>query len=137
MTHDLRCIGPVIRISPTLLVVSDATFLPTIYNRYVDKSKHYITGSFGGMESVFNMHKHKEHAHHRKIVAGPVCSLLPVVIVNTDCSSKVQLFEHQENGATDRCENPELDIQAQQHICQNGQEVRFRSMGSVSCPGVW
>ena len=81
MTHDLCCIGPVVRVSPTMLVVSDATLLPTIYNRYVDKSRHYITGSFGKMESVFNMQKHKEHAHHRKIVAGPVCWLFPAVTV--------------------------------------------------------
>ena len=115
-------------------MVSDAAFLPTIYHRYADKSKHYITGSFGDVESVFNMQKHKQHAYHRKIVAGPVCYLLPVVIVKTDRSSKVQLLEYQENGTTDRCENPGLDIQAQQYVCQDGQEVRFRPMGSVSCP---
>ena len=106
-------IGPVVRVSPTLLVVSDTTFLPIIYYRYADKSKHYITGSFGKAESIFNMQKHKQHAYHRKILAGPVCYLLPAVIVKTDCSSKVQLLEHQENGATDRCENPGLDFQAQ------------------------
>ena len=72
MMHGLRSIGPVVRVSPTLLVVSDATFLPIIYNRYADKSNHYITGSFGKMESVFNMQKHKQHAYHRKIIAGPV-----------------------------------------------------------------
>lgn len=84
MTHGLCCIGPVVRLSPTLLVVSDATFLPTIYHRYVDKSQHYITGSFGKIESVFNMQKHKQHAHHRKIVAGPVCSLFRAVTVGAD-----------------------------------------------------
>lgn len=113
MTHGLCRIGPVVRLSPTLLVVSDATLLPTIYHRYVDKSQHYITGSFGKIESVFNMQKHKQHAHHRKIVAGPVCSLFRAVTVGTDCSPKVQLHEHQKNGAIDRCENPVLDLQAQ------------------------
>ena len=123
MTHSLRCIGPVVRVSPTLLVVSDATFLPIIYNRYVDKSQHYVTGSFGEVESVFSMQKHKQHAHHRKIVAGPVCYLLPTVIVKTDGASKVQLLERQEDGATDRCKNPGLDFQAQRYLCQNGSEV--------------
>ena len=113
MTHGLRSIGPVVRVSPTLLVVSDATFLPIIYSRYVDKSNHYVTAGFGAVESVLGMQKHKQHAHHRKIVAGSVCYLLPAVIVKTDCFSKVQLLEHQENGATDRCENPGLDFQAQ------------------------
>ena len=77
----MGCIGPVVRLSPTELVVSDATLLPTIYHRYVDKSQHYITGSFGKMESVFNMQRHKEHAFHRKIVAGPVCWLFLAVII--------------------------------------------------------
>ena len=113
MTYSLCCIGPVVRISPTQLVVSDATLLPTIYNRYADKSQNYITGAFGKIESVFNMQKHKQHAHHRKIVAGPVCYPLPAVTVGTDCSPKVQLHEHQKNGTIDRYENPVLDIQAQ------------------------
>lgn len=80
-------IGPVVRVSPTQLVVSDATFLPTIYHRYVDKSNNYITGSFGKIESVHTMQKHKQHADSRKVVAGPVCHLFPAVIVKTDCSS--------------------------------------------------
>lgn len=63
--------GPVLRISPTLLLVSDATKLPEIYNRQANKSNHYITGSFGDQESLFNMKEHKIHAHYRKIAAGP------------------------------------------------------------------
>lgn len=63
--------GPVVRVTPTLLVVSDATKLPVIYHRYADKTKHYITGSFGKTESVFNMQDHKQHATFRKMIAGP------------------------------------------------------------------
>ncbi|MCJ1390387.1 hypothetical protein MMC18_003246 [Xylographa bjoerkii] len=63
--------GPVIRISPTLLLVDDATRLPDIYHLYADKSEHYITGSFGKAESVFNMRDTKQHAYHRKMIAGP------------------------------------------------------------------
>ncbi|KAH8666434.1 flavonoid 3',5'-hydroxylase [Xylariales sp. PMI_506] len=63
--------GPVIRITPTMLLVSDATKLPEIYNRNANKSKHYITGSFGETESLFNMQDHKVHAHFRKIAASP------------------------------------------------------------------
>ncbi|KAF1997721.1 flavonoid 3',5'-hydroxylase [Amniculicola lignicola CBS 123094] len=63
--------GPVLRITPTLLLVSDATKLPEVYNRQSNKSNHYITGSFGKTESLFNMQDHKHHAHFRKIAAGP------------------------------------------------------------------
>lgn len=37
-----------------MLSVSDATKLPVIYHRFADKSQHYITGSFGKTESIFN-----------------------------------------------------------------------------------
>jgi hypothetical protein len=63
--------GPVLRITPTLLLVSDATKLPDVYHRQSNKSNHYITGSFGETESLFNMREHKVHAHFRKIAAGP------------------------------------------------------------------
>ncbi|KAG9671142.1 flavonoid 3',5'-hydroxylase, partial [Aureobasidium melanogenum] len=62
--------GPIIRVTPTLLLVSDATKLPEIYHRYADKSKHYITGSFGNVESLFNMQDSKMHARFRKVAAG-------------------------------------------------------------------
>ncbi|ORY64953.1 flavonoid 3',5'-hydroxylase [Pseudomassariella vexata] len=63
--------GPVIRVTPTMLLVSDATKLPEIYNRQANKSQHYITGSFGKTESLFNMQDTKTHAHFRKIAAAP------------------------------------------------------------------
>lgn len=66
-----RKYGPVLRITPTLLLVSDAAKLPEVYNRQANKSNHYITGSFGKTESLFNMREHKHHAHFRKIAAGP------------------------------------------------------------------
>ncbi|THV68320.1 flavonoid 3',5'-hydroxylase [Aureobasidium pullulans] len=65
-----RKYGPVIRITPTLLLVSDATKLPEIYNRQANKSKHYISGSFGNVESLFNMQDWKTHARFRKVAAG-------------------------------------------------------------------
>lgn len=54
-----------------MLLVSDATKLPVIYNRNASKSKHYITGSFGKDESLFNMQDAKVHAKFRKVAAGP------------------------------------------------------------------
>ena len=63
--------GDVVRITPTLLLVNDATKMPEIYHRQANKSKHYITGSFGKAESVFNMQDWRQHAYHRKMIAGP------------------------------------------------------------------
>ncbi|KAK8045350.1 flavonoid 3'-5'-hydroxylase [Apiospora rasikravindrae] len=63
--------GPVVRITPSLLIVADATKLPDIYSRHANKSKHYITGSFGETESMFNMQDSKTHSYFRKIAAGP------------------------------------------------------------------
>jgi cytochrome P450 len=54
-----------------MLLVSDATKLPVIYNRNASKSKHYITGSFGKDESLFNMQDAAVHARFRKIAAAP------------------------------------------------------------------
>lgn len=54
-----------------MLLVSDATKLPDIYHRQANKSQHYITGSFGQTESVFNMQEWKVHASFRKLIAGP------------------------------------------------------------------
>ncbi|KAJ5391839.1 hypothetical protein N7509_007329 [Penicillium cosmopolitanum] len=70
--HELsKTYGPVVRITPTLLLVSDHSKLPKVYQRNVDKTGHYITGSFGENESLFNMRSHKTHAVFRKHVAGP------------------------------------------------------------------
>ena len=66
-----RSLGPVLRITPTLLLVSDSTKLPLIYHRQADKSDHYVTGTFGVTESLFNMKEHRAHARLRKIAAGP------------------------------------------------------------------
>ncbi|RAL14130.1 cytochrome P450 [Aspergillus homomorphus CBS 101889] len=63
--------GPVVRITPTLLLVSDPTKLPDIYHRQADKTGHYITGSFGETESLFNMRSYKTHSSFRKHSAGP------------------------------------------------------------------
>lgn len=54
-----------------MLLVSDATKLPLIYSRGASKSKHYITGSFGKEESLFNMQDATVHAKYRKIAASP------------------------------------------------------------------
>ncbi|KAI5845680.1 putative cytochrome P450 monooxygenase [Morchella snyderi] len=63
--------GPVIRITPTMLLVSDPKMLPEIYHRRADKADHYVTGSFGKTPSVFNIQPHEVHAAARKRIAQP------------------------------------------------------------------
>jgi cytochrome P450 len=63
--------GPVLRISPTMLLVSDATKLPDVYARDANKAKYYITGSCGTTEMSFNIQDHRTHAKMRKLIAGP------------------------------------------------------------------
>ena len=64
--------GPVVRITPTLLIINDSKKLPDIYHRQVNKSKMYISGSFGHTESVFNIQDWREHANRRRLIAAPV-----------------------------------------------------------------
>jgi cytochrome P450 len=54
-----------------MLLVSDATKMPVMYHRNADKANHYMTGSFGATESLFNMRDHKMHARHRRLIAAP------------------------------------------------------------------
>ena len=63
--------GDVVRITPTLLLVNDSTKMPDIYHRQANKSNFYVNGSFGDTESVFNMQDWRQHAYHRKMIAGP------------------------------------------------------------------
>lgn len=64
-------IGPVIRVTPTMLLVQDSTKLPEMYTRRADKSDYYITPSFGPVENILVTREHGKHAHLRKIMAGP------------------------------------------------------------------
>lgn len=80
------------RVTPTLLLVSDPAKLPEIYHRNADKTGHYITGSFGETESLFNMRSHKTHAAYRKHAAGPVRQLTNAQDKDTE-SGTVQLLQ--------------------------------------------
>lgn len=75
---ELMCVeGPVVRVTPTLMIVNDPTRLPDIYHRQANKSKFYLNGMFGKTESVFNIRDWRQHAHFRKFVAGPVSDIFP------------------------------------------------------------
>lgn len=98
--------GPVVRITPTLLLVNDHSKLPDIYHRNADKTSHYITGSFGETESLFNMRSHKTHAVFRKHIAGPVCCADAHALAMRLSRNAVQFYQHQEDGASYRRTNP-------------------------------
>ncbi|CAK7207011.1 hypothetical protein SEUCBS139899_009819 [Sporothrix eucalyptigena] len=63
--------GPVVRVTPTMLLVQDSMKLPEMYNRQADKSDYYITPSFGPVENILVARDHKKHTQLRKIMAGP------------------------------------------------------------------
>ena len=73
----LSYLGPIFRITPTMLFVSSSSAIPTIYRRDANKAKTYITGSFGEPENIFNVQNYKQHAGMRKLMARPVSKPLP------------------------------------------------------------
>lgn len=62
--------GPVVRITPTLLLVSTASTLPLIYHRTARKTPHYTLFSFGAEGTIFHMRSHAEYTARAKAVAG-------------------------------------------------------------------
>ena len=69
--------GPVVRISPTMLSISEASMLPLVYHREADKTEHYAAFVKGGPESFFNIADHKAYIKARKVVSRLVSSHLP------------------------------------------------------------
>jgi hypothetical protein len=62
----------VIRISPTLLDVSEAHLLPLIYHRDADKTPHDAPMVADAPESLFTLSDHKAHARARRMIGRPV-----------------------------------------------------------------
>lgn len=54
-----------------MLLVSDSTKLPEMYNRMADKADWYITPVFGPTANIIVTLQHKAHSRLRKIMAGP------------------------------------------------------------------
>ena len=56
-----------------MLLISDATRIPTIYHRTADKTDHYVAFklAFGKEEGVQHKKMHADHAPLRKSIAGP------------------------------------------------------------------
>lgn len=69
-THPPTNPGPIVRISPNLLLVSTASTLPLIYHRTARKTPHYTLFSWGKEGTAFHMWEHADHAARAKTVAG-------------------------------------------------------------------
>ncbi|KAJ8118418.1 hypothetical protein OPT61_g611 [Boeremia exigua] len=55
--------GPIVRISPSELHISDPSFIDTLYTRSAPRDKHhFMTGQFGNDLNTFNT---DDHYHHR------------------------------------------------------------------------
>ncbi|KAJ5721021.1 P450 monooxygenase [Penicillium malachiteum] len=61
--------GPVVRISPTMLLVADSTLLPTIFHRRDVKSGLYISEYFERPGSIL-IRDPAEHAAHRRLIGA-------------------------------------------------------------------
>jgi hypothetical protein len=62
--------GPIIRVTPSLLLVGDATKLPLVYSRQASKSPAYGAASTMMDTPLMNVQDAKTHAYHRKVIAG-------------------------------------------------------------------
>ena len=70
----LVVVGPVVRVAPGLISISDPDLIPTIYHRYADKSDFYTHGVLGERPPTVQILDHDEHAAKRRIIA-PLVSL--------------------------------------------------------------
>ncbi|KAE8443394.1 hypothetical protein EG329_001953 [Mollisiaceae sp. DMI_Dod_QoI] len=69
-TELVKKYGNIVRISPTMLLISTAKTLPLVYHRTARKTPHYTLFSFGPERTVFHMWEHSDYADRAKIVAG-------------------------------------------------------------------
>ncbi|PWY82001.1 putative P450 monooxygenase [Aspergillus heteromorphus CBS 117.55] len=61
--------GPVVRVSPTMLLVADSTLLPTVYHRRDTKSRFYLSDYWESKGSVM-IRDPAQHAAHRRLVGA-------------------------------------------------------------------
>lgn len=62
--------GPIVRISPSELHVSDPDFIETLYSRSAPRDKHaYMTRAFGLNEASFSTNDHTHHRLRRAAIA--------------------------------------------------------------------
>ncbi|KAF2753440.1 flavonoid 3',5'-hydroxylase [Pseudovirgaria hyperparasitica] len=62
--------GPVVRMSPSLLLIRDATMLPEVYHRYANRSPFYLKNMLGKGESILTTRDWRQHAQLRRVAGG-------------------------------------------------------------------
>ncbi|KAI7369170.1 flavonoid 3',5'-hydroxylase [Hortaea werneckii] len=62
--------GPVIRVTPTMLLVADSKAMPTIFHRRDTKSRFYLQGYVGKSNSIL-LREPGAHAAHRRLIGAP------------------------------------------------------------------
>ncbi|EGP83779.1 putative P450 monooxygenase [Zymoseptoria tritici IPO323] len=62
--------GPVIRITPTMLLVADSKEMPIIFHRRDTKSRFYLQGYVGKSNSIL-LREPGAHAAHRRLIGAP------------------------------------------------------------------
>ncbi|KAK2734038.1 hypothetical protein FQN57_001873 [Myotisia sp. PD_48] len=62
--------GPVIRITPTMLLVADSKAMPTIYHRRNTKSRFYLQNYLARSTSLL-IREPEAHAAHRRLISAP------------------------------------------------------------------
>ncbi|KAI5804961.1 cytochrome P450 [Geopyxis carbonaria] len=63
--------GPIVRLHPNLLIVSDARMLPQVYPTRAIKTSHYNLSAGHGFKTVVEINDHQEHADRRRILNTP------------------------------------------------------------------
>lgn len=68
--------GPVVRVAPDLVEISDSKFLPVVYHKHVSRAEVHDSDLTANKLSVINAYDYKEHAHRKRKVAHAVSFLL-------------------------------------------------------------
>jgi hypothetical protein len=82
--------GPIIRITPTELHISDPAYFDTLYSRSGRRNKyHYFANRFGGASDSFSTVDHERHRVRRKAIspffsAGRIADFQPVIQAEVD-----------------------------------------------------
>ena len=65
-------LGPVVRVSPNLLSISDPRLLPEIYHRHSEKTAFYTPGMAGEEHPLLQIQGHSEHTAKLKVLSPTV-----------------------------------------------------------------
>ena len=69
-SYQLLTSGPVIRVTPTMLLVADSKAIPIIFHRKDTKANFYLQGYVGKSNSIL-IRDPAAHAAHRRLIGAP------------------------------------------------------------------